>query len=47
MDFSALGDIGANLQRNREISRRGDVEVANLVACMAQRGYYHEVVASQ
>jgi hypothetical protein len=44
MDFSALGDIGANIQRNREVSRRGDVELANMQACMAQRGYTLEVV---
>ena len=43
-DFSALGDIGANIQRNREVSRRGDVEGANMQACTAQRGYTLEVV---
>jgi hypothetical protein len=43
-DFSALGDVGAIMQRNREVSRRGDVELANMQACMAQRGYTLEVV---
>jgi hypothetical protein len=43
-DFSGLGDIGAIIQRNREVSRRGDVEVANHRACMAERGYILEVV---
>jgi hypothetical protein len=36
--------IGANIQRNQEISRRGDVERANQNAFMAERGYTIEVV---
>jgi len=40
----ALRHVGAIMQRNREVSRRGDVELANMQACMAQRGYTLEVV---